>query len=176
MHLMDSPSSASFAEPITMLMACHDKVKRFCQTLSALPTHIAEYGLSKSDKQALAQIYRYFNQAAPLHHQDEDDDFFPLLLQYCPEAAQDVAFLQAQHHQLHEAWQALDKALTPLIGDEAEPLAAQEIDPSRILRFVGLYAQHLSREEPWLVQAENAIPASELAAIGSRMALRRRQA
>lgn len=29
---------------------------------------------------AAAQILRYFNVAAPLHHQDEDEDLFPALL------------------------------------------------------------------------------------------------
>ena len=78
--------SVTFEQPTAMLRACHGKVKRFCSQLHALPDYLQQHGYNTVAEQAVAQIRHYFNVAAPLHHQDEEEDFFPLLLQYAPEA------------------------------------------------------------------------------------------
>lgn len=76
--------SVTFAEPIEMLYACHGKVRRFCGQVAMLSDYIAENGCNQIVLQTIRQITRYFNVAAPLHHEDEEEDFFPLLLQYAP--------------------------------------------------------------------------------------------
>ena len=91
--------STTFAEPIEMLYACHDKVRRFCGQTRLLPGYIAEHGRNDIVLQTIRQISQYFNVAAPLHHQDEENDFFPLLLQYAPEAKADIdALLRSKYY------------------------------------------------------------------------------
>ena len=99
--------STTFAEPIEMLYACHDKVRRFCGQTRLLPGYIAEHGRNDIVLQTIRQISQYFNVAAPLHHQDEESDFFPLLLQYVPEAKADIDELLRQHESLHANWAAV---------------------------------------------------------------------
>ena len=161
--------SASFDEPVSMLLACHDKVKRFCRQLNALPAHVAAHGMDAAAQQAVVQIRRYFNQAAPLHHLDEEADFFPLLRQYCPEAAADLDFLQAQHDVLHQTWAKLDAHLQALASG-----SLNIVDADLIARYTGLYAQHTAIEEPWFARGQAAIDAEKMAAIGKNMAARRK--
>lgn len=162
--------AASFDEPVGMLLACHDKVRRFCRQLDILPAHVAAHGMNADTGRAVAQIRRYFNQAAPLHHADEECDFFPLLLRYCPEAAADLAALAAEHAALHTAWAELDAHLADL--PEQGPATA---NAALIARFTTLYARHMALEEPWFEQACR-IPQVEMHAIGQIMAARRRAA
>jgi len=74
---------ATWAEPIEMLYACHSKVKRFCKQLQILPVYLAEHGVNQAVKNDVQQILNYFNISAPLHHDDEEKDFFPALVEVC---------------------------------------------------------------------------------------------
>lgn len=67
--------SVTFAEPIEMLYACHGKVRRFCGQVAMLSDYIAENGCNQLVLQTIRQITRYFNVAAPLHHEDEEENF-----------------------------------------------------------------------------------------------------
>ena len=42
-------------------------------------------------------ILQYFNHAAPLHHDDEEKDFFPALIEKAPQAKESVDELERQH-------------------------------------------------------------------------------
>ena len=68
--------SVTFAEPIEMLYACHGKVRRFCNQIAMLSDYIAENGCNQVVLQTIRQIAQYFNVAAPLHHEDEEETFF----------------------------------------------------------------------------------------------------
>ena len=96
--------SVTFAEPIEMLYACHGKVRRFCNQVAMLSDYIAENGCNQIVLQTIRQIAQYFNVAAPLHHEDEEENFFPLLLQYAPQAKESVDELLRQHVSLHGNW------------------------------------------------------------------------
>ena len=61
--------STTFAEPIEMLYACHDKVRRFCGQTRLLPGYIAEHGRNDIVLQTIRQISQYFNVAAPFQHE-----------------------------------------------------------------------------------------------------------
>lgn len=158
--------SATFDEPTAMLRACHDKVRRFCDQLNRLPGYLKEHGYTPAAAQAVQQIRHYFNTAAPLHHQDEEADFFPLLLRHAPEAAAAVNALAAEHGELHRSWAALDRHLAALSADV-------EADAGLITRFTAAYARHMPIEEKLFAQGEVQIPPAELARIGQRMAARR---
>lgn len=158
--------SATFDEPTAMLRACHDKVRRFCDQLNRLPGYLKAHGYTPAAAQAVQQIRHYFNTAAPLHHQDEEEDFFPLLLRYAPEAAVAVNALAAEHGELHRSWAALDRHLAALSADT-------EADADLIRRFTDAYARHMPVEEQLFAQGEAQIPPAELARIGQRMAARR---
>lgn len=164
------PRSVTFAEPIEMLYACHGKVRRFCSQLDMLPGYIAEHGRNETVLQAVRQISRYFNVAAPLHHEDEEENFFPLLLQYAPQAQKGIDELLRQHENLHAGWQSVSAELTRL-ENEADYVP----DADMLKRFTDGYAVHLSIEEPLFEMGKASIPPEKLSEIGEIMAERRRK-
>lgn len=168
MNLFDT-RSVTFAEPIDMLFACHGKVRRFCEQVKLLPAYIAENGCNKIVLQTIQQISQYFNVAAPLHHEDEELDYFPLLLQYAPEARANIDELQRQHESLHTNWTALAEEFDKLRND-----ADHKPDVEILNRFTAGYDVHLALEEPLFELGREKVPQEKLAEIGNNMAARRR--
>lgn len=160
--------AVGFDHPIEMLRACHEKVVRFCDLLEQLDSHLQQHGINPAAHTAAAQIHRYFDQAAPLHHQDEELDFFPLLLKYAPESQADIDRLNAEHAQLHETWAQLAVILTALDSQAWQSATARA--------FVAAYRRHMAIENPLFDLGERLLPQDELARIGRNMAARRQQA
>ncbi|AUI65564.1 MULTISPECIES: hemerythrin domain-containing protein [Glaesserella] len=156
-------------EPIEMLYACHGKVKDFCRQLQLLPDYLAKNGVNQAVKNDVQQILNYFNQSAPLHHDDEEKDFFPALIKQRPEAQTEVDLLEAQHIELHRNWDELSAQLVALLNGERN-----EIDADLIKRFVAGYDQHIAIEEPLFELGREHLSLDELNAIGQIMADRRR--
>lgn len=159
--------SASWDEPIDMLYACHSKIKRFCHELTLLPNYLSQYGYTTAVHDSITRILTYFNTAAVLHHQDEEQQFFPTLLQYAPQAHQTITQLEQQHQQLHSAWEKLSIQLNQLIQNQ-QPPSNQAID-----NFVYSYQKHILLEEPLFELGKQHIPIHILQEIGSIMAQRR---
>ncbi|OAM26653.1 cation-binding protein [Eikenella longinqua] len=158
--------SVTFEQPTAMLRACHGKVQRFCGQLNMLEGYLKQHGYNNVADQSIAQIRHYFNVAAPLHHQDEEEDFFPLLLRHAPEARPLIQALEAEHDTLHRNWDELNQHLASLA--DGIPL-----NPELIARFTAGYDFHIPREEQLFKLGEQKIPQAELQAIGKRMAARR---
>ena len=82
-----SPADATFDRPVSILLSCHDKVRHFAGLMLKLEAHLAAQrqqpgepaSASPDARHAAALVRRYFEVAAPLHHQDEEDDVFPAL-------------------------------------------------------------------------------------------------
>ena len=160
---------ASWAEPIEMLYACHSKVKRFCKQLQILPDYLTKNGVNQIVKNDVQQILNYFNLSAPLHHEDEELDFFPALLAVYPEAQTQIDELESQHIHLHQNWDALSAQLTALINDEIVA-----IEPELIKQFISGYDLHIALEEPLFELGRQYISAEKLSEIGLVMANRRK--
>lgn len=169
MNLFNTPS-VTFAQPIDMLYACHDKVRRFCSQVNMLPDYIAEDGRNDVVLQATRQISQYFNVAAPLHHEDEEENFFPLLLQYAPQAQESIDELLRQHESLHANWSAVAQEFARLEED-----VDYQLNTEVLQRFTAGYDVHLGIEEPLFEMGKTFIPKEKLTEIGEIMAARRRQ-
>ena len=156
----------SFEDPIAMLLACHDKIRRFCSELALLPNHVAEHGWDELALNSAERICQYFNQAAPLHHLDEEADLFPA---YLPLAhASDLQLMQQlsdAHHVMEQTWQRLNTQLST----HNEPLSIEDIQSLR-----ELYEQHMSVEEPLFGRIQAALQADVLHRLGQSMADRRK--
>ena len=72
--------SPSWDDPLEMLQACHERIEAQLALLARLRTHLAEHGVDQAAQEAIAGIQRYFTLAAPLHHQDEEEDLFPAMV------------------------------------------------------------------------------------------------
>lgn len=168
MNPFENQKSVTFDEPIEMLYACHGKVRRFCKQVAMLDDYIKENGCNTVVLQTIKQISQYFNIAAPLHHEDEEIDYFPLLLQYAPQAQADVDELLNQHIFLHQNW---DKVAHEFAQLEHNP--QYQPNASAFQAFVDGYAEHLKIEEALFELGKTSIPADKLHIIGNNMAQRR---
>ena len=107
--------------------------------------------------------------AAPLHHEDEEQDYFPLLLQYAPEAQTSIDELLRQHESLHANWAAVSAEFDKLHSNpDYRP------DAEALAKFTAGYDVHLALEEPLFELGKQKVPQEKLAEIGKIMAARRR--
>lgn len=132
----------TFEQPLEMLTACHDKVRRFARLAERLAGHVDQHGADDEARQAAASILRYFDLAAPLHHADEEADLFPALRGLGdPVLNEALAQLEAEHVTLGACWQAVRPWLITI--EQGSPHAA----PPVLTRFAEDYPAHADREE-----------------------------
>ncbi|MCW5610331.1 MAG: hemerythrin domain-containing protein [Rubrivivax sp.] len=170
---LNSPPSAGFDEPFGMLVACHERVQRMLALLSRLADHLPAQGPDGPARQAAADVMRYFDRAAPAHHEDEERHVFPRLRAAGGAAAALADELHEEHTRMAAAWQALR---ADLLGVAAGALPADGTGGwrARWQAFDRLYRGHIEREEAAAYPAARALlPAAELAAMGAEMARRR---
>ena len=159
---------ATWNEPIEMLYACHSKVKRFCRQLTILPDYLAKHGCNQAVKNDVQQILNYFNQSAPLHHDDEEKDFFPLLVKYVPEAQKDIDELERQHVTLHDNWAKLSEQLKSLLDGERN-----NVEIVLINNVVPGYDKHIDLGEPLFELGKQHLSEAEICEIDEIMSTRR---
>ena len=166
--------AVGFEQPFAMLEACHERVQRTLTLLQRLRTHVQEHGADVPAQQAARDVLRYFDIAAPLHHEDEELHVFPLLLaQGSADVAALVARLQHDHVCMGADWAAARLPLQALA--DGLQAAFSEADGAAFDRFAARYDRHISDEETVAYPAAQALLAAPaLEAMGSEMAARRK--
>ncbi|WP_273393656.1 hemerythrin domain-containing protein [Actinobacillus porcinus] len=168
-HPTSQSHAPSWENPIEMLYACHGRVKNFCRQLNILPSYLEKNGLNQAVKNNVQQILNYFNLAAPLHHDDEEKDFFPALVKVAPQAKSDIDELERQHLHLHANWTALSAQLVELIQGQRD-----KVENALIEQFIAAYDQHIALEEPLFEMGKQYLLPEQLVAMGKIMAERRK--
>ena len=162
------PVAPSIDDPIELLQACHDKVRRFAGLTLRLRAHVAERGPDAQAQEAARSILRYFDMAAPLHHDDEDRDLFPALRSLAqPELTNCIDELQAQHESLGHLWHALRPWLNATAEGQACP------PPAEVDEFAAAYPAHAAREEAEIYPAAAQVSAAQLRQLSDAMVRRR---
>lgn len=168
--LLHQPPAAGFDQPFEMLEACHERVRRTLALLERLAAHLPVHGCDAQAAQAARDVMRYFDIAAPAHHEDEERHVLPLL-----RAAGDEAFaaqIEQEHHELHRQWAVLRRDLAEVAAGTwvgtgpAEFVAWQQ--------YAALYRAHAAAEEAIAFPLARArLDEAALAAMGDEMADRR---
>lgn len=159
-------------DPIELLQACHDKVRRFAALACRLRDHLATMPAARPpDAQAVdaaSAILRYFDIAAPLHHDDEELNLFPALraLGHAP-LAQAIDALAQEHGALAARWQALHPWLEAIAQGQAHPA------PAGVDAFATHYIDHARREEAEVYPWASHLPPQEISRIADAMVRRR---
>ena len=168
-----SAPAVGFEQPFAMLEACHERVQRTLGLLGRLREHVRQQGVDHDARQAARDVLRYFDIAAPLHHQDEELHVFPLLLaQGTPEGQALVTRLQQDHVAMTADWAAARAGLQALLDENATGFTPQ--DDAALDRFAMRYDAHIAAEEGVAYPAAAALlPPTALAAMGREMAARR---
>jgi hemerythrin-like domain-containing protein len=163
----------SFDQPLEMLSACHERIEEKLATLERLGPHLEKNGCDADARSAAQSVLRYFDTSGVYHHQDEDQDLFPLLRvraaqQGRAEIAAAIENLEREHETMDSQWHRLRQRL--LAVTEGEP----RLDVEEVARFAWLYRSHMEREGAAVLPfAREALDAAERAALGERMAARR---
>jgi hemerythrin-like domain-containing protein len=167
---------AGFEAPFDMLAACHERVERMLALLARLQQHLLERGCDDSARQAARDVMRYFDLAAPLHHQDEELHVFPPLLAG-PEAGLRalVQRLLQDHRDMEAAWPPA-RSVLQAIADSPAADWAPLVPPQTVAlkRFAGLYEQHLMDEDRLAYPAAQAVLAGEALQTMSQDMMQRR--
>lgn len=160
--------------PLEMLSVCHDRMARQCATLRRLVPHLALHGADPEARTAAANVMRYFDTSAINHHQDEEVDLFPALIESM--AGSDAVCLHEltegltlEHRALEAHWQRLRTVLEKIVAGQSILLASSDVEA-----LVGLYERHIEREDTELLpMAARLLGDDALASIGRAMRKRR---
>lgn len=159
----------SFDQPLEMLLACHDKIRRFCDQLDKLVPYIEEHGVDEAARNSIEAVVRYFDVAGPSHHSDEEEELFPILEARVPTAPPKLEQLSAEHGYLHSCWNAIRDDLIALKNGDISVISRIEIE-----EFVRQYRMHAAIEEAWLIPtADKVMTEAEKRLAGERMAAKR---
>ena len=151
----ESPA-VGFDQPFEMLMACHDRVRRSLTLLERLMAHVGTRGHDQHSRSAAADVLRYFELAAPLHHQDEELHLCPALSGSGLEnLSETVEGLLSDHQRMGRLWTPMAVLLRDWMRPDAA-LAADDIALDRLQEFTGLYKAHLRTEEGIIFPAARA--------------------
>jgi len=169
-----SSPAVGFEVPLEMLAACHGRVQHQCETLQRLLAHLKDHGADRPAQEAARAVMRYFDTAARHHHEDEEQDLFPALLESM--AGSDATCLREltaalcnDHRALERRWAGLRQRLSQVTEGHAASL-----DDHDVTAFVQLYEQHIAREEDELLpMAARLLSDAELDRIGLAMRIRR---
>lgn len=166
----------SFDEPLEMLAACHERIEDKLATLERLRPHLASKGSDAEARVAAQAILRYFDTSGAFHHQDEDEDLFPLLRARAAERSRGdlsrlIDELGREHATMTGEWQRLREELVGITQGDTR------LDAEGVARFARLYRQHIQRETATVLPfARETLTLGERTTLGERMAARRRQA
>jgi hemerythrin-like domain-containing protein len=162
------PVAPSVDDPIELLLACHNKVRRFADLSVRLRDHVATHGADKQAQEAAQSILRYFNIAAPLHHDDEEQDLFPALRTMGIDGLNlALSSLTTEHTRLNALWQRMQ----PWLQDMAQGMSTEV--PSTVEEFAQAYKAHAQREEDEVYPAASQLTAAQRLRISAAMVRRR---
>ena len=171
--LLPSPG-AGFDQPFELLYACHERVQRSLDLLARLVAHVREHGADESAARAAQDVMRYFDIAAPHHHEDEERHVFARL-DHDERLRTAVARLRSEHVEIHRLWQELQPLLDAVAARRADVDAAALAGAARA--FIDIHVDHVRTENDLVFPAAEALVRSEgscvMGSIGDEMARRR---
>jgi len=173
MSLLFPTPTAGFDEPFELLAACHDRVRRSLDLLQRLVQHVRDHGADDEARTAARDVLRYFNIAAPAHHEDEERHVFPLLRETGDPALIDAA---GRLHEDHVAMAATWARVAPHLEAIAEGVFDGQVTAlaDAAQAFKTLYDGHLELEDGSVFGAAQGVaPAERQRTMADEMAARR---
>jgi hemerythrin-like domain-containing protein len=175
--LYQSPSVGP-ETPFELLEACHERVQRSLALMQKLQDYLLVNGHDASAASAANDVLRYFNLAAPHHHQDEELHVFPpLLVLQDDRLAESIHQLIADHRTMEKAWvnaAAVLQAIAKHASAAWTPLNSTQVQSLR--NFASLYEQHIALEENQIYpRGRQTMSQHQLRDMSKDMVLRRTQ-
>ena len=74
MNLPLHDTAPDFDQPVAVLKHCHGRIRKQLATLEKLLAHLPAHGADEQARHAATSVLKYFDKAAHLHHEDEEQD------------------------------------------------------------------------------------------------------
>jgi pyridoxamine 5'-phosphate oxidase len=167
-------TAPGFDQPIAVLKHCHDRIRKQLATMQKLPAHLARHGADEQARQAAQAVIKYFDQAAHLHHADEEENLVPMLQavaqgEDAATLAELVPGILQDHNEMDAMWQSLHEDLSAIADGSAASLSAPNVQ-----RFSERYTAHMEREETRIApMAKRLFSPDQMAQLGEAMQVRR---
>lgn len=164
-----------YEAPFEMLEACHERVKRMLSLLQRARAHGREHGCDESFSSAIKDVIRYFDNAAPQHHMDEELHIFPVVLAINDDELTDIVHrLQSEHKKMETLWAAIRVLLTLVTKFRPDKPVFTEEESALLDAFSHIYDQHIADEECRVYPAGNKTISSDSLALMAEDMMRRR--
>jgi hemerythrin-like domain-containing protein len=167
--------SVGYEAPFEMLEACHERVQRSLSLLERVRHHASKHGCDQQTHNALNDIIRYFDKAAPQHHLDEERHVFPAILhQNNTDLNQIINRLKTEHHQMECLWVKIRHIFNTVMSESRKIPVFTENENLILDTFSNLYQKHIIDEEKMIYPtALNIINNNELLNMSNEMMQRR---
>ena len=170
------PHAPALDEPLEMLEACHERIEAQLKTLERLAAYLPDHGADVQARQAASAILRYFELAGPNHHEDEERDLFPVLLDRA--GGDDKTSVEAlvndllsDHLKMAAAVEAVRTQLIPIADG-----SSAELDQASVQRMTTLYRRHIEKENGKLLAlSRKLLTPLDVENLSRAMTARRRQ-
>lgn len=172
------PASIGYDRPIELWLACHHRIARMNSLLQRLVDHLKYHPVDAHAGVTATSIVHYFDEALPRHHEDEEIDLFPRLMERLATQSRGpaaetisvtIASLLADHEEMDALWQAMRAQLV-----EVQAGRNPNFDDAQVLLFVTRFRAHLEVEDGTLAPAfKRMFRTKDLREIGRAMARRR---
>lgn len=167
-------TAPDFNQPIAVLKHCHDQIRKQIRTMQNIAIDSPRESKNLDVQQAANAVLRYFNHAAHQHHEDEEQDFLPML--QATATGEDAALLRVllpdimqEHQQMDADWLILDAQLKAIASGVSAILSETDVS-----RFADKYASHMNKEETQLApMAKRLFSAAQMKQLGDAMRVRR---
>nr|WP_315395347.1 pyridoxamine 5'-phosphate oxidase [uncultured Duganella sp.] len=167
-------TAPDFSQPIAVLKHCHDRIRKQLLTMQNLLAHLPVHGADAEAQKAAQAVLKYFNHAAHLHHDDEEQNLMPMLRATARDA--DAALLDelvpgilADHRHMDKDWDIVRAQLEAIAAGAGAELAAADV-----ARFCDAYTAHMAKEEANIApMAKRIFSPEQMAQLGSAMQERR---
>lgn len=167
-------SAPGFDQPLAVLKHCHDRIRKQLATLDKLLPHLEKNGADHDAQKAVLAILKYFQNAAPLHHDDEEVDLLPELQRSAqgPDATvleSILPIILRQHSEMADLWRILEAQLSHIAEGSSAALSHTDVE-----RFQMLYQEHMQIEETQIApMAMRLFNAQQMHKLGRAMQIRR---
>jgi len=131
-----------FDDGLLVLKTYHEDFIEHGQNLLQLVANLNEHGMNEAYAHECMATYCHYDHATFLHHQDEEQGLFPLLVGHSPLIDGMIERLMLDHEEIEAAWKPIAEQLKrPEAISNFEALQQSAIEFEKLLR------EHLTRED-----------------------------
>lgn len=161
--------AADFSGGFNVLDDYHQDFLNRGKQLVALANTIKKQGMSEDLANQCMDMYCYYSHANHLHHKDEEEALFPLLVNQSSLIVGMIERLMLDHEDIEKAWDDLAERLS-----KPEEITNVDHFHHLVVTFEKVHREHLIREdEDFFPKIKDILSAEQIAQAGKKMSVLR---